>query len=143
MAKEDQKPTAPPAAPEMVSVSADLLRQLQSRLEALERQEAVRLEIARNPNALILDPAYEAWKIEASRPAAERTQDIADRMYGTTSPRFRCKLDSTKDDGKPGPKIGEHPELLISANSDLEAQGRYLKLCGIKKHDYKLLTLAA
>jgi hypothetical protein len=68
------------------------------------------------------------------------TQEIADEKYGLKGNRFTCKLDSTKEDGKPGPNVSEHFALTLSANSDLEAQSRYLEIMGIKKHDYKVVV---
>lgn len=125
-------------AQEMVTIPAELLRRLESRLDTLERAEFARQELTRSPNIKILDEGWEQTKAELSRPAAERSQDIADRKYGTVGKRFRVYLDSTQEDGKPGPDVSEHPKLTISANSDLEAQARYLDLCGIHKHDYRL-----
>ncbi|MES2342311.1 MAG: hypothetical protein V4597_11580 [Pseudomonadota bacterium] len=136
MAKDNEK------RPDVVEVPAALWQQLQTRLETLEHAERIRQEAgAFGPAKVILDPAYEAWKMEAARPAQARSQDVADRRYGTAAPRFRCRLDSTAPDGKPGPAVGEHPELVVSAHSDLEAQARYLELAGIRKHDYRVVAL--
>lgn len=123
---------------ETVEVPLGVLQELQQRLAALEYAQRLTTEAVMNPRAKILDREYEAWKAEAGRTARERTQDLADARYGTTAPRFRVRLDSTGEDGKKGPHIDEHPELVLSANSDLEAQARYLALCGIRKHDYRV-----
>ena len=61
-------------------------------------------------------------------------------FYGIAGPRYKVRLDSKTEEGKPGPNVSEHPELIITANSDLEAQGRYQEICGIRKHDYRLQT---
>lgn len=132
---------------EMVSVPAETLRQLQARLDALElaahRDAMARAELA-NPKAkVILDQAWEEEKKELAKPAAVRTQEKADKLYGIEAPRFRVRLDSTTDDGKPGPNVSEWPEIVLSAHSDLEAKGRYTELCGIRKHDYRLVVTAA
>jgi hypothetical protein len=167
MANEKQK-----QPDEMVSVPATMLRELQSRLDVLERERnqpapnvasaataelqariaslehdaRVRAEMLDPKNKLILDKAFEDWKLEASRPAKDRTQDIVDKTYGTAEPRFRVYLDSsTEENGvvKKGPSIGEHPELVISAHGDLEAGAIYLKVCGISSHKHRLMTLPA
>ncbi len=72
------------------------------------------------------------------RPANVRTQELADKTYGTTGQRFRVAMDSTTEDGKPGPSIGEHFPLDICAHSDLEASGRYQQIMGIRKTDYPI-----
>lgn len=126
--------------PETVEVPAALWERMQARLEALELAEQKRAEAAANPHALVLDSAWERWKAEAGRPASERSQDVANGRYGLAQPRFRVRLDSTAEDGKPGPRVGEHFALEISANSDLEAQARYLEIMGIKRHEYTLRT---
>ena len=138
MAKE---PNTANAVEPTVPVPVSVLEKLTSRLEALERAELLRQEFAINPRARILDAAYESFKTEVSRSARERTQDLADQMYGTAAPRYRVRLDSTTDEGKKGPDISEHFELKISANSDLEAQGRYLHVMGIRKHDYRVIVV--
>jgi hypothetical protein len=123
---------------QMVKVPASALAALQARLEALEANQRTTTEALINPRARILDTAYEEWKAEASRPASERTQDVADKLYGKSLPRFKVWLDSRKEDGKPGPNIGEHFALEISAVDDVQAKGRYLQVMHISKHDYTL-----
>ncbi len=122
---------------ETVQVPVSVLQQLQTRLAALEHAEAVRREEHENPRAKIIDPTFEQWKERYSRPPQVLTQERADKEY-TGPKRFKVWLDSSSEDGKPGPKIGEHPTIEISAHSPEEAEGRYLKLCGIKKHNYRL-----
>lgn len=123
-----------------VEVPASLLEKLMARLDTLEQANRVNTEILANGKAKILDPDYEAWKREVARPAAERSQDIADAKYGKEGKRFRVFLDSTAEDGEKGPNVSEHPALVISAHSDLEAEGRWKELTGIRKHDYQIKT---
>ena len=123
-----------------VEVPVSVLEKLQARLDKLEHEQRINTELLVNSKARILDPAYEEWKKEVASSAAERSQDVADKRYGVTGKRWRVMLDSTTEDGKPGPKISEHPALVVSANSDLEAQGRYMELAGIRKHDYRFKT---
>lgn len=132
---------AEPKKEETVSVPVSVLQELQDRLARLENVNAVRSEAEHKP-VKILDDAYEAWKREASRPAKERSQDVANKRYGTQGKRFRVRIDSSNE-GKPGPNVSEHPELVISANSDLEARGRWEELCGIRKHDYRIVCVPA
>ena len=141
MAKEPNATNATNAADPVVQVPVSVLEKLTSRLEALERAELLRQEFAINPRARIIDSAYENFKAEVSRSARERTQDVADKTYGTAAPRYRVRLDSTTDEGKKGPDISEHFELNISAHSDIEAQGRYLQIMGIRKHDYRVIVV--
>lgn len=117
-----------------VEVPLSLLEEMKQRLAALEHKTRIQDEQLNASKAIILDPAYEAWKKDVGRPAAERTQDIADRLYPNGEP-FRVKIDSSKPDGKPGPNVSEHPEIVIRANSPEEAEGRYRKLCGIRGID--------
>ncbi len=124
-------PHGPTAQPETVTVPVSTLAALQARLDALE-------EAASQPRTLVLDAAWEAEKAALGRPANVRTQELADRTYGTTGQRFRVAMDSTTEDGKPGPSIGEHFPLEICAHSDLEAAGRYQKVMGILKSDYPI-----
>lgn len=136
MAKAKDNP-----AGETVEVPADLLRRMQERLEALERAEAARAEKADDLHPKqVYDEAWAKREQDISRPASERTQEIADRLFGTAEPRFLVRLDSTTEDGKPGPDIREHFPLKISGSSDLEAGARYLKVMGITKHDYRLVA---
>jgi hypothetical protein len=132
MAEKAKEPT--------VEVPVSVLEKLQARLDKLEHEQRINTEILVNGKAKILDPAYEAWKKEVARPTADRSQDVADTTYGTTGKRFRVCLDSSTEEGKAGPKIGEHPALIVAGNSNLEAQARYLQLCGIRKHDYRFKT---
>jgi hypothetical protein len=133
--KRSDDATTDATTEETIEVPVSVLQQLNARLESLEHADRVRREAELNPRANILDRAYEAWKAEVGRPAKERTQDAADKAYeGPLA--FRCRLDSTTENGKPGPYIGEHPEVVVRANSAEEAEMRYLRICGIKKHDY-------
>jgi hypothetical protein len=125
--------------PETVEVPVATLQAMQARLDALELREQVRAEAALRPTR-VLDQAWEAEKAELSRPAKERTQDAADRRFGTAAPRFRCRLDSTGEGGKPGPRVAEHFELTVSAGDPLHAQARYLETMGITQHQYKVAT---
>lgn len=125
-------------APEMVTIPAEEWKRLQARLDQLEASSRFAVEAVTNSRAKIIDQSYEEWKAQAGRPASERTQEVADKLYGREGQRFRVTLDSTLEDGKPGPNVREHFPLLLSANSDLEAQARYQQVMGIKKHDYRL-----
>lgn len=125
---------------EMVTISAAVLKEIQTRMEVLEQAQRINTELLVNSKARILDPDYEMWKMEASRSAQERSQSIVEQKFGVKGKLYRCKLDSTQDDGKPGPKIDEHPVLIIPGNSEYEAQGRYLEIIGVRKHDYKVKT---
>ncbi len=127
--------TKPNETEPMVQLPAAKLEALLSRLDALEQTQRVQTEALLNPRSNILDKAYDAWKQEAGRPASARTQDIADKTFGTSAPRF-----TVRQDGKPGPRIDEWFPLQISAVDRVQAEGRYLELCGIKKHDYQLRT---
>ncbi len=129
--------------PETVTVPAEEFKQLLKRLEEAEQRSRIAVEAVTNGRALILDPEYERWKEQNSRSASERTQDIADKRFGKKGQRFTCRLDSTTEDGKPGPNVAEHFPVTLSANSDVEAEGRYLQLMGIKKHNYKVVVEAA
>lgn len=133
MAK-DRVDTPPVADPEKAALLV-ALQQMQARLDAMEQQVRVQQETLSNSRTRVIDAEYEAYKLEVARPAKDRTQDIADKKYGKDGKRFRCRLDASKSDN-PTVNISEHPELVVSANSDLEAQARYLDLCGIRKHDY-------
>jgi hypothetical protein len=137
--RKHQAPAAPQARPDTVAVPANEWARLQERLATLENVQRVQGEQQGRPT-VVLDGAWEATKAELARPAKDRTQEAADKKYGTAQPRFRVRLDSTTDDGKRGPNISEHPELEISANSDLEAGARWAQLCGVRKHDYKLVA---
>ncbi len=125
--------------PEMVSVPVDVLKQLQDRLAALEHAEKHRVESLDNRAKVILDRAYEDWKAEAALPAAVRTQKICDQTYGTAGQRFKVHLEKA-DDSPKKMTLDEYPILLISANSDLEAMGRWQKLCGVTSHKHKLIA---
>ena len=113
--------------------------ELEALVERLVLRDRQREEAAANP-AAVIDRAFEDWKREAGRPASERTQDIADRTYGTEAPRFRVHLDPTSPDTGKKVNISEHFPLTLSAHSDLEAGARYQKLMGITKHDYRLVV---
>ena len=130
-------PTTPRT--ETAEAPASLVAQLLARIDLLEHRERERAEASHRPT-LVIDASYEAWKADVARPAAVRTQEVADKKYGTGGRRFKVRLDARADDGKPGPNVSEHPELWISANSDLEAGARYLEICGIRKHDYRIVA---
>lgn len=134
------QPRAPERAPApaTVEVPVALLEQLRQRLDVLEGRERLREE-AQARRAPVIDEEWERQKAEISRPASVRTQEMADREYGTLAPRFRVSLDPTDENGKPV-NVAEHFPLEVSAHSDLEAQARYLKLMGIRKHDYRLVA---
>jgi hypothetical protein len=132
----------PNGAAETVEVPVALLHQLQARLEQLETAGRLAEEARLHPTKII-DAAWQREIAELGRPPKDRTQDLADARYGKDGKRFVVRLDPTTEDGKKGPNIGEHFPLVISANSDLEAQARYLDIMGIKKHDYRLVATAA
>ncbi len=125
-----------------VEVPVKTWEQVQARLEALELAERVRAEKADDPlrPRAVYDAAWEQRQAEVGRPAAERTQLLADRRYGTDRPRWRVALDSTREDGRPGPNVSEHPALELSANSPEEAEGRWRLLCGVRaiSADYRM-----
>lgn len=127
------------AKADTVEIPVADLRDMQARLAMLERQVAVQQEKADGLHEKRVYDAYWDRKVkEVGRTAAERSQDVSDLAYGAKAPRWRVSLDGRTEDGKQGPNISEHPALLISANSEDEASARWLKLCGIRKHDYRL-----
>ncbi len=131
--------TAPEANEPTVLVPASLLQRLEAKIEALEHTQRVQQEALAGKQVLILDQEYERWKREAGRSAAERTQDLADRSYDGPC-RYRVRMDSTLEDGKPGPRIDEFFPLVLRAHSDLEAQARYQEIMGIRKTDHKIVV---
>jgi len=122
----------------MVEIPASVWEAMQKRLDALEQASRLTTEAVLNSKAKILDPAYEALKVEIAKPASVRTQEIADRRFGTAGKRYRVWLDSTTPDGKKGPDISEHFPLVLSANSEHEAKAFYLDVMGITQHKYTL-----
>src|SRR5260370_23504276 len=109
---------------EMVQVPASVLQQLQGRVAVLEQQAQIAKDFLEKSPQQILDPDYEAWKAEASRPAAVRSQDVADRQYGKDGQRWRCWIDTGTAiglDGKTPPVVAWLPSLGVAANTDLEA----------------------
>lgn len=139
--RKPQQQPRPQADPEKSALLA-LVQSLQARLDALELSQRQQAEAALNPRAKIEDEAYQKWKAEASRPASERTQDIADARYGKAGPRFRVRLDTTGEDGRPGPKVAEHFPLVLSATDETHAKARYQEIMGIRgiQHDYKFIA---
>ncbi len=136
----DEKRLRPPVPPtETVEVPLSLLQQLQARLDILETRERTREEMQGRPH-VVLDAAWEAERAQLARSSQERTQEAADKKYGTTGQRFLVRLDSTDAEGKPGPNITEHFPLMVAAHGELEAGAFYLDLMGIKKHDYRIVA---
>lgn len=121
-----------------IEVPAREYQDLQDRLAKLEKDAEIHLA-RQNPNAVVHDPAFEAWKAEVARPAAVRTQEMANKLWGTASPRYRCRLEKSKDVHE-SVRLDEHFPLEISANSDLEAGARYLQLMGIRSHIHTLVA---
>ena len=115
---------------DMVEVPVSVLAELNARLAKLEAQ-------ANNPDSsrsvLRLDESFERFKEEVGRPCGIRSQENADKRYGTDGRRFRVSL--APGDAKGKNRVDFWPALEISANSDLEAQGRYQQLCGIRGID--------
>lgn len=128
-----------------VEVPVSLLERMQARIEALEQDRRVREERADTDfrDKTVLDRRQAEFEAAAGKTPRERTQDRADREYGTVGQRWHCRLDSTREDGTPGPDIREWFGLTLSANSDLEAQARYLKIMGITRHDYRVVVVPA
>src|SRR5262249_36206563 len=124
---------------DMVEVPAAQLAAMQARLEALERAELLR-QHAVNHHGNVIDRAWEQAKKDIDPPASVRTQELAARKWGTSQPRFRCRLDSTQEDGKPGPRLDELFPLDISAHSDVEAGQFYLMAMGVRSHSYRLVV---
>lgn len=139
MAKDTKD--AAPTQPDTVTVKASDLKALMDRIDRLEHEQRITDERLDRKAKVILDQKFEDWKKKVSRSAGERTQEIADEKWGKDGPRFRCKLEwvSKTENEKPR-SIAEHPEIELSANSEHEASGRYLELCGITKHDHKLVV---
>lgn len=127
---------------EMVQVPAAEWEEMKATLAQLLHKERVRQEQEPGVHAKsVIEQRHEEFERNSMRSAQERTQEIADKTYGTDGPRWRCRLDSTTEDGRPGPDVSNFFALELSANSDLEAQARYLQAMGIRKHDYKVLTM--
>lgn len=125
--------------PDVVELPKSDFEALLQRLERLEHAQRVRAESedTLHPKALY-DERWDARVAEAGKSAAQRTQERSDRDYGTRGPRWLVWLDSTREDGKPGPDVSEWPRLVISANSPEEATARWLILCGVRAHQYQL-----
>jgi hypothetical protein len=119
----------------MVTLPAADLAALQARLGALEAAERVRAEIAvplhLRPDAV--DAAMEARRAAVSRPASVRTQEIADKKFGTSAPRWLVKIETMVENTPYGkaPNISEHFPLTLSASNEPEACARYLSTMGI------------
>jgi hypothetical protein len=124
---------------EVIQVPADDWQRLQERLTSLEYQQRLRDEQTPALHAKsVIDRRHEEFERNSMRSAQERTQEIADKNFGTDGPRWRCRLDSTTEDGRPGPDVSIFFPLDLCANSDLEAQARYQSVMGIRKHDYRI-----
>lgn len=126
-----------------VEVPASLLANLQAQVESLsarlrlaeERQQGVH-------EKQVYDQAWEKRVALAGQTPAARTQQESDRLYGTKGPRWKVWLDSTERDGRPGPNVSEWPAVVVSARSPEEAEGRWLKLCGIRSHKHTVRSEA-
>lgn len=123
-----------------VEVPAGEYRQLLARLEALEHADRVRqTREQEGARAVVLDEAWEARQAELQKTTAQRTQAIADRRWGTQGPRWRvCLVSVPESEGASPPDISEVPTLLLSANSPEEAEVRFLKVCGIIRHEHRV-----
>lgn len=116
----------------VVQIPVAELQDMKARLQQLEGKLSGRVVVDSDPHALVLDSAFEAKKAEASKTSLVRTQEKADRQWGTSSPAWQVHLESRKgEDGKPLVSTSEHPKVRISAGSKEEAIGRYQLLCGI------------
>lgn len=126
---------------DVVQVPRSEWEQLKSNLAELLHDKRVREEREDSLHEkAVLDRRQQEREAQSMRSAQERTQEIADRTYGTNGQRWRCYLDSTREDGKAGPDVSIFFPLELCANSDLEAQARYQKLMGITKHDYRIVA---
>lgn len=118
-----QAPPPPPlAAPELASVQDEIARKRQE-LAALESRLPRQADAG--PLTFANDDQYREW---AGLDAATRTQMEADRRFGTAGQRFAVELP-------------EHPRVIISALSELDAAGKYNLICGIRQTD-KLHSVA-
>lgn len=126
---------------DMVTIPRSEWDRLQAAITELLLDKRVREERGDDFHAKeVLDRQREQRINSITRSCAERTQEIANKTYGTEGQRWRCYMDSTTEDGKPGPDVSIFFPLELSANSDLEAQARYQSIMGIRKHDYRIVA---
>lgn len=122
-----------------VEVPASLLADLKAQVEGLRAEVRLAQEKTESVHAKqVYDQAWERKVAEAGKTPAQRTQEASDRAYGKKGQRFDVWLDSTTEDGRPGPNVSDWPRVAVSANSPEEAGARWLKLVGIRSHRHTL-----
>lgn len=123
---------------EFVQVPKSEWDRLQASIAELLHDKRVREEKGEDFYARsVIDRKQEERENALLRPVPIRTQEAADRLF-PDGQRFQVVMDSTKEDGKPGPDVSFCYPLEINANSDLEAQARYQLVMGITSHKYRL-----
>ncbi len=124
---DDRKPAA--KTPESDS---DRIERLEAELEGLRdliKSGAVNAVAVREKETR--EEWYQQQAKEISKGNVVRTQEAADRQFPEGRKRYRCVLTD----------CNRHPEILVRADNETDAVGRYLAVCGINSAEKKV-TLA-
>jgi len=125
-----------PAAPRPKSDKDDRIALLETKLaklgDVIERLEDRIARQAANPVVpVIIDPTEERerasreYQEKCGRPLDVRVQEIVDQKYTSGKSRFEVVL----RDGN------GHPKLIVPAETQADARGRYMEICGINSCD--------
>ena len=126
MARPNETPTQPET-----QAQAPTVQDLQARIDALEK---LLNDKSKQDGGIVLDAAYEQWKQWAELSAEEKTQLRATSTWGKEkAQRWTVCV----------PSNPEQPRITFPANSEDEARGRYLRLCGIRHCDFPVVAVPA
>ena len=82
---------------------------------------------------------HEMWKEYFDKPAQQRSQEAANKKFPEGKLRFKVTLIQKQADGKPF-GFQPFPELMIKADYQSDAIGRYREVCGITECNSTFLT---
>jgi hypothetical protein len=119
---------APAAEPALVPDSDAALR-MEALEERLEQLTALLHSKSVNAADVLKSKDREAWYAEQAKEISKgnvvRTQEEAERRYPKGEHQFRCVL----EDGN------RHPPIVVRADNEVDAKGRYCDLCGVLSHE--------
>lgn len=134
---EVRAPQAPTAAPDPRDAQIDALKE---QLEEQSKQLTELFGMIKSGSVNVVEASQEkksrdeleALKAHIEKGKEQITQEECDRQFGGRH-RFRCVL----------PDGNGHPQIVVSADNEVDARARYLAVCGVKSTDKEVQVTRA
>lgn len=134
--------TSPPVAPRAAADPRDEeIGLLKEQLEQQSRQLTELFGMIKSGSVNVVEASqekrsrdeFELLKAHIDKGKERITQEECDRQFGFGRFRFRCAL----------PDGNGHPQIVVSADNEVDARARYLAVCGVKGTDKEVSVTRA